>query len=77
MEKLNLQKHLQELKTKWSSSIVARTEVKAFSGGALNAGTMANLDCTGEGPESFRIGRKIVYPVDELISWMIKRSALV
>lgn len=77
MEKSDLLKHLQGLKNKWPSAIVARTEVKAFSGGALNSGTCANLDCLGEGPEKFRIGRKVCYPVDGLIEWMVKRSASV
>lgn len=70
------QKHLQALKEKWPSSIVARTEVKAFSGGALNPGTMANEDSRGTGPEgAFKVGRKTVYPVDGLIDWMSKRAS--
>ena len=66
--------HLLALKDKWPSTIVARTEIKAFSGGALNSGTLKNMDALRVGPKSFRLGRKICYPVDGLISWMIQRS---
>ncbi len=69
-------KHLESLREKWSSSIVARSEVKAFSGGVLNPGTMANEDSRGTGPESFKIGRRTVYPVESLIDWMAKRASV-
>lgn len=39
-----------ELSTKWPSPIVARAQVERFSGGLLNARTLANLDSIGEGP---------------------------
>ena len=67
---------LQELKDKWPSSIVARTEVKSFSGGALNPGTLANEKSKGTGPPSFKIGQKVCYSVDELIAWMVKKSVI-
>ena len=71
----NLKKQFEELKQHWPSSIVARSEVGAFSGGSLNSGTMANEDCKGTGPkDSFYIGRKKVYPVDSLIEWMQQRA---
>lgn len=63
------------LKEKWPSAIVARQEVKQFSGGVLSSKSMANLDSKKQGPPgSFRIGRKICYPVDSLIEWMEGRS---
>lgn len=70
-------KYLESLKAKWPSGIVARTEVKGFSGGVLNSGTMANEDSRGTGPEgAFMIGRKKVYTVDGLIDWMVKRASV-
>ena len=59
---------------KWSSSFVSRDQVFKFTGGAVSNGRMANLDSLGEGPERFRLGRKIVYPVKPFIEWLIARS---
>jgi hypothetical protein len=76
MENSNLKKSLNELKNKWPSSIVARTDVKQFSGGALCPGTLANEDSRGTGPKgAFKIGKKKVYPVDSLIDYMAKHAA--
>ena len=63
---------------KWPSPIVARTESAAFSGGLLNEKTLANLDSAGLGPAGrFRIGRKVVYPVAELVAWLENRSSVI
>lgn len=68
----------QSLASKWPSAWVARTEVSAFSGGLLNDKTMANHDSIGTGcPGRFRIGRKIAYPVAELVAWLESRSEIV
>lgn len=59
---------------KWPTTIVARTEVKSFSGGLISSGTMANLDSLGEGPEgAFSVGRKKCYPVESLCDFLIAR----
>lgn len=58
----------------WKSEIVARGQIKAFTGGALSPGRMANLDSAGLGPERFYIGRKCVYPKQALIQWLAERS---
>ncbi len=68
-----MRKDLNALKEKWPSAMVARTEISAFTGGAISQGYMANLDCGGQGPERIRIGRKILYPVDSLIRWLESR----
>lgn len=66
---------LKSLKERWPSAVVARTEVKSFTGGVMSEKYMANLDCQGAGPEgSFKLGRKVVYPVDSLVSWLERRS---
>ena len=62
---------------RWPSPVVARERVGEFSGGALTAGTMANHDSKGEGPPRLRLGRKIVYPVVELVEWMKARTEAV
>lgn len=69
---------LKSLAEKWPSPIVARTEVKAFSGGTVSEKYMANLDSQGAGPNGrFKIGRRVVYPVSSLIEWLEARSEVV
>lgn len=63
-----------DLKNKWPSMIVARSQVEKFSGGLLNPRTMANLDSVGEGPPRGKCGRKVFYPVDTLITWLEERA---
>lgn len=67
-------KDFQFLKNHWPSGIVARTAVAEFSGGLLDAKTLANHDSAGEGPPKGRLGRKVFYRVDDLIAWMESRS---
>jgi len=66
--------NLWEFGEKWSCPFVARQEIRVFTGGAVSEKTMANLDSQGEGPEGrFRIGRKVLYPVENLIKWLEAR----
>lgn len=69
-----MKRHIVNLGTmaeRWASPYVARSQVDRFSGGILNARYMANLDCQGKGPEGrIRVGRKVAYPVESLISWL-------
>jgi hypothetical protein len=75
METFNRQKLLRELAQRWPSNIVARTEIKVFTGGAITEGYIANLDSQGVGPEGrFRLGRKVVYPVECLVAWLESRA---
>jgi len=66
----------QEMADRWPSAIVARTEIKTFTGGLISSKYMANLDCLGKHcPPRVRIGmRKIAYPVGPLVVWLRKRS---
>ncbi len=60
---------------KWPSTVVARTEIKAFTGGILDEKYCANLDCEGRGiPGRIRCGKKVVYPVDAVIRFLEERS---
>jgi hypothetical protein len=71
MKKLSLQ----ELAKKWPSSIVARTEIKKFTGGIITERYCANLDSQGIGiKDRIRIGRKIAYPVDAVIEFLENRA---
>ena len=58
---------------KWPSTFVSRDKISEFTGGAISQGRMANLDYLGDGPNRFRLGRKVCYPVDDLIKWLCDR----
>ena len=68
-----------ELASKWPSAWVARTEIRKFTGGMIGEKYMANLDSAGLGPKGrVRIvGRKVAYPVNEVIAWLEQRSEVV
>jgi hypothetical protein len=67
---------LSDLKRKWPSAVVARTEVGNFSGGLMSEKYIANLDSQGAGPEGrFKVGRKVGYTVDSLITWLESRMS--
>lgn len=66
------------LADKWPSSLVARTEIEHFTGGIISQKYISNLDSQGLGPSGrVRIGRKIAYPVDDVIAWLEKRASTV
>jgi hypothetical protein len=67
--------NLSELAKKWPSAYVAREEVGTFTGGIVSPKYMANIDCTGEGPEgAIKVGRKVAYPVDCFVRWLENRA---
>jgi hypothetical protein len=60
----------------WGSEIVARTEIKKFTGGMISGKYMANLDSQRLGPDRVRIGRKTGYPLsgeNGLVNWLRAR----
>ena len=60
-----------EMAARWPSSIVARAEIKNFTGGGMCPKTLANADSEGTGPEGrFYMGRRICYPISSLITWL-------
>jgi len=63
-----------ELAKKWPAPIVARTEVGRFSGGLLNSRTLANMDCQGTGPPYKKMGKKVFYATEDLVTWMTERA---
>lgn len=65
------QEIIDQMKSKWKSALVARSEVRTFTGGAIGPGHVANEDCRGRGPKGrFVLGRRTVYPVDEFCKWL-------
>lgn len=68
------EKALRQMMEKWPSSVVARSELYKFSGGLIAPGTAANHDSAGTGiPGAFKISRKVAYPVEGVIDWLISR----
>lgn len=68
----------QSMAERWPSTWIARTEIERFSGGMISEKYLANLDSAGKGPaDRVRCGRKVVYPVAELVAWLESRSAVI
>jgi hypothetical protein len=66
------------LAERWPSAWVSRTKIQEFSGGLINEKYLANLDSQGRGPAGrIRVGRKIAYPVVEVIHWLESRAEAV
>lgn len=71
MEKVSLK----ELANRWPSTFVARSEIKAFTGGAISEKSMANLDSQKLGPKGrIRLGKKVLYEIAPLITWLEERA---
>jgi len=56
--------------------MIARDQVERLLGGVISAKYLANLDSLGQGPDRYRIGRKIVYPTAQLLMWLSKRTTM-
>ena len=60
----------------WPSPLIARNQkqLDKFSGGLLNARTLANADSLGIGPKGrVKVGRKVAYPTNSLAEWLASR----
>jgi hypothetical protein len=87
-KRMNKNSSIKELKTEklidlsafaenWTAPYVERQHLTEFSGGLLDPGTMANHDAAGTGPAGrVKVGRKVIYPVQELIAWLEARASL-
>lgn len=49
---------------------IARKDVPKILYGVMTAGWLANLDCAGRGPKSFKCGKIVVYTRGALIEWL-------
>ena len=66
------------LAERWPSPFVARERLSEFSGGMLNPKTEANRDSRGDGIRGrFKVGRKVAYPVTEVIKALQERAGVV
>ena len=62
----------------WPSEIIARTEIRVFTGGLISPGYIANLDSRGEGPSGrIKSGRKTGYQKRAFVQWLRERSLIV
>jgi hypothetical protein len=69
---------LSNLAASWQSPLIARNQVKTFTGGLLSEKYLANLDSQGKGPAGrVKIGRKIAYNVSDLVEWLEGRAEVV
>ena len=67
--------NFQNLADKWPSAWVERNQLGKFSGGLIHPRTMRNYDSQGIGiSEKVRIGRKVAYPVQAVITWLERRA---
>jgi hypothetical protein len=56
----------------WPSPFIARTDVPKFTGGMISSNTLRNRDSQGTGPDGkFKLGKKVGYPVESLIDWLL------
>lgn len=66
---------LDDLKNEWKSKIIAREKLSEFTGGVLNSRHIANLDSAGRGiPGKMRCGKKIYYPIENVIAFIKSRT---
>ena len=66
---------IKQMVERWPSSLVARAEVRKFSGGIISGRYLANMDSAGTGPPgAFRLGGKVAYPADRLAEWLDSRA---
>lgn len=64
-----------QMADQWPSAVVARVEVARFTGGLMSSKYLANLDSMGVGPVRVVVGRKVGYPVRDLVAWLRGRSS--
>ncbi len=71
---IDLQKLREEYEKTWPP-IIARDDIAAYTGGLYSAGTMQVYDSKGIGVKNpVRLqGRKIGYPKQDLIDWLLSR----
>ena len=54
--------------------LVAREKIGDYLGGVYTSKYMARLDSEGKGPKRMRVGRKIAYRSEDLVSWLEANS---
>lgn len=56
-----------QLQSRTDQEVVDTVGAEAVTG--LSRATLASLRCRGGGPPFFKLGRRVVYPLDELRRW--------
>ena len=56
--------------------IIARNKIDRYLGGLISRGYLENLDSQGKGPRRIRLGRRVGYLREDLISWLESRSLI-
>ena len=58
----------------WHSPCITRDQLYRVTGGLIHPRTIRNLDSLGKGIDGkFFIGRKVAYPIDEVIKYLERR----
>lgn len=74
--KTDIEKSIDAMAARWTSSIVCRKAIRDFTGGTLSEKTLANEDSKGTGPlGKFLLMNQVVYPIDSLTEWLKNRAA--
>ena len=61
----------------WRSPFITREQLYEVTGGLIHPHTIRNLDSLGQGIKGkFSIGRKVAYPVEEVINFLKDRFHL-
>ena len=55
--------------------VIARCDIERHLGGIVSRGYLQNLDSEGRGPTRIRIGKKVGYLREDLISWLMARAS--
>lgn len=73
----DVDKHLDDLRSKWDSTIVARSHFDRFSGYTITGKTIANLESLGQGPKNkFFVGGKAAYAIDDALDFLRQRISV-
>lgn len=71
---IDTDKFLDDLRSKWESTIVSRSHFDRFSGYTVSPKTIANLESLGQGPRNkFFVGSKAAYSIDDAIEFLRSR----
>ena len=57
--------------------MIARDQIGVLLGGVISPKYLANLDSQGLGPDKMRMGRKVVYMTEDLLSWLEARTEVI
>ncbi len=50
--------------------VLTRGDVPKFFGSLVTPGWLANLNCEGLGPKSFKCGKKVAYTSKDFVAWL-------